>query len=143
MPLTNFLRNKVYDHVFRNRSYTVPSNIYVALYTAAPTAAGGGTEVSGGSYARVHVGPSDTDWTATQGGTSGASSGTDGTGENAATITFPAPTGSWGVVTHVGIFDASTSGNLLWFAQLGQPKTVNSGDPAPTFQAAALQLSLT
>lgn len=79
--LTDYLENKLVDHIFRASSYTKPSVLAVALFTSAPGEAGGGTEVTGGSYARVEVNPSDTNWNATQGGTSGDSSGTDRAGK--------------------------------------------------------------
>jgi hypothetical protein len=139
---SNFLENRLIDHVFRNTAYAMPTTIYVGLYTAAPSDAGGGTEVTGGSYARVQVGPSTTAWNATQGGTAGASSGTGGQTANAADITFPAPTANWGVVTHFGIFDAVSAGNLLFWAALAASKTVNGGDAAPKFLAGALTVTL-
>lgn len=101
---------------------------YVALYTAAPTDAGGGTEVSGNNYSRVQT--AGADWAAAS---SGASS-------NANAITFPTPSGSWGTVTHFGIFDAATNGNLLWWGALGASKTPGSGDSA-SFAAGALDLT--
>jgi hypothetical protein len=104
--------------------------IYVALFTAAPSDAGGGTEVSGGSYARIAVPPLDANWT--------AASGTDGLADNTAAITFAAPSANWGVVTHVAIMDRLTGGNYLMWGALVTPKTVNSGDPAPQFSAGAL-----
>lgn len=141
--MSDYLENKLVDHIFRNRSYTVPSTIYIALFTAAPSDSGGGTEVSGGSYARVQVGPSDTAWAATQGGTPSApSSGTGGLTDNGAAITFATPSANWGSITHFGIFDASTSGNLLFWGALTTPKTVNNGDPAPSFATGALDVTL-
>lgn len=141
--MSDYLENKLVDHILRNRSYTVPTTIYVALFTAAPSDAGGGTEVTGGSYARVQVGPSDTAWEATQGGTpAAASSGTGGATQNGSVITFATPTANWGVVTHVGIFDASTAGNLLFHGALTTSKTINNGDAAPTFAAGAFDLTL-
>lgn len=142
MAKSNYLENKIIDLVFRNRAFSAPTGVYVALFTAAPSDAGGGTEVSGGSYARVQHGPSDTTWEATQGGTpAAASSGTTGATQNAGTITFPSPTANWGQVTHIGIFDAATSGNLLYHGALAVPKTVNNGDPAPSFAAGALDIT--
>jgi hypothetical protein len=100
-------------------------------------------EVSGGSYARVAVTSSLSNWAGTQGsGTTVASSGTSGTTSNNNTITFPAPTANWGTITGVGIFDASTSGNLLFYGALSQSKTVNNGDAAPNFPAAALSVQV-
>ena len=140
--MSDYLENKLVDHIFRNTSFTMPTTIYIGLYTATPSDAGGGTEVTGGSYARVQVGPSTTAWNATQGGTAGASSGTGGQTANAAAITFPAPTANWGTVTHFGIFDALTSGNLLFWKALTASKVINSGDAAPQFLAGALTVTL-
>jgi hypothetical protein len=141
--MSDYLENKLIDHIFRNRSFSVPSTVYVALFTAAPSDSGGGTEVSGGSYARVQVGPSDSAWESTQGTTTAvASSGTGGATQNGGAITFPAPTANWGVITHFGIFDASTSGNLLFHGALAQSKTVNNGDAAPSFAAGALDVTI-
>jgi hypothetical protein len=140
--MSDYLENKLIDLIFRNRSFSPPSTIYVGLYTAAPSDSGGGTEVSGGSYARVQVGPSDGTWDATQGGNSGASSGTGGATANSGAITFPTPSANWGSITHVGIFDASSAGNLLFWKALTQAKTVNNGDPAPSFATGALDVVL-
>jgi hypothetical protein len=141
--MSDYLENKLIDHIFRNRSYTVPATVYVGLFTAAPSDSGGGTEVSGGSYARVQVGPSDSAWESTQGTTTAvASSGTGGATQNGSVITFPTPTANWGSVTHFGIFDASSGGNLLFHGALAQAKSVNNGDPAPTFAAGALDITL-
>jgi hypothetical protein len=138
---TNYLENKLADHLFRATAYT-PGTMYVGLFTAAPSDTGGGTEVSGGSYARVSVTKADASWNGTHGTTTGNSSGTGGTVSNAASITFPTPTANWGTVTHFGLFDASTSGNLLVWAALTASKTVNNGDPAPMFQAGALTIQI-
>lgn len=107
--------------------------IFVALYTAAPGETGGGTEVSGGSYARVAVPPLDANWS--------AASATDGVTDNVGAITFPAPTANWGVVTHFGISDRLTSGNPRLYGALAQAKTVNNGDAAPNFPAGSLDVT--
>jgi hypothetical protein len=138
---TNYMENKVVDHLFRTTTYT-PSTSYIALFTAAPSDTGGGTEVTGGSYARVSVSKGDAYWNGTHGTTIGNSSGTTGTTSNASNISFPAPTANWGTVTHFGVFDALTGGNLLIWSALTTPKTVNNGDPAPMFQAGALQITV-
>lgn len=140
--LSNYLENKIVDHILRGIAYTAPATVYVGLLTAAPNDAGGGTEVSGGSYARVAVAVSDTAWNNTQGTASGASTGTDGTIENASTITFSAPTAAWGVVTHFAVYDASSGGNLLFQAALQAAKTINNGDAAPSFAAGVLSLQI-
>lgn len=123
---SDFLENELLDHAFRNSSYTPPTTVYAALYTAAPSDSGGGTEVSGGSYARTAI-------------TFGAASG--GAIANTSAVTFPTATGSWGTVTHFGIFDASTSGNLLAWNALSASKTVGSGDTA-SFAIGELDVTL-
>jgi hypothetical protein len=136
---SDYLENKLIDFIFRGQSYTPPATLYVALLTAAPSDAGGGTEVSGGSYARVGVTASLANFAGTQSaGSTTASSGTGGTTSNNGAITFPAPTANWGSVTHWGIYDASSGGNLLYYAPLTTPKTINNGDAAPSFAAGAL-----
>lgn len=126
--LSDYLENKLIDHILRGTSFTAPSNVYVGLLTAAPSDTGGGTEVSGGSYARVTVACNGTNWTNSQASGTGVSSGTDGTVENGAAISFPTPSAGWGTVTHFGVYDASSSGNLLFYAALTTSKTINSGD---------------
>ena len=130
--LSDYLENALIEHLFRNTNYTRPANIYVALYTAAPNDAGGGTEVSGGSYARQAI-------------ATGASSGWDaasgGATANTATVTFPTATASWGTVTHVGLFDAVTSGNLLMHGALSASQAVNNGNIF-RFNAGDLDVSL-
>lgn len=151
--LSDFLENKIIDWLFRGQAIgitgasaaagTGPTNLYVALLTAAPSDAGGGTEVSGGSYARVNVASSLANWAGTQGaGTTVASSGTSGTTSNNNAVTFPTPTANWGVITHFAVYDAVTGGNLLFHGALTTSKTVNNGDAAPSFTAASLSLQL-
>ena len=113
---TDYLEDKVLDHVFGGSSYSAPGTLYVGLFTAAPSDTGGGTEVSGGSYARKSM-PA-----MTVSGTSPT------TATNGAAVEFVTATGSWGTITHVGIFDASSSGNLLCWAALSASKVVASGD---------------
>lgn len=116
--------------------------VYVALLTAAPSDSGGGTEVSGGSYARVAVNSTLANWAGTQSsGSTTASSGTGGQTSNNGAITFPSPTGNWGVASHMGIYDLASSGNLLYWVALTASKTINNGDPAPVFAIAALTVA--
>lgn len=139
--LSDYLENKILDHVLRATAYTAPATVYVGLFTAALNDTGGGTEVSGGAYARVAVTSGTSAWNNTQGNTTGASTGTDGTIENAAVITFPTPSASWGTVTHFGVYDAATAGNLLFYAALSTSKTINSGDSV-SFAAGALSFQI-
>jgi hypothetical protein len=131
--LSDYLENKIIDHILRGTAYTAPTTVYVGLLTAAPNDTGGGTEVSGGSYARASV--------ATGTGTWNATGGTDGTTENTSAINFATPTAGWGTVTHFGVYDATTAGNLLFYAALTTSKTINSGDTV-SFGAGALSLQI-
>jgi hypothetical protein len=136
--LTDYAENKTVDALLRGQSLGAPATWYAALYTTCPTDASAGTEVSGGSYARVAITASLANWAGTQSaGSTTASSGTNGTSSNNASITFPAPTASWGVVQCWGLMDASSSGNLWIYSALGTPKTINNGDAAPYFPAGA------
>lgn len=132
MGFTYYLDNKLLDLVFSNTSYTVPSTLYIGLSTTTPTQSGSGfTEPSGNGYARVAVTNNSTNWPAAS----------NGAKSNANAITFPQATGSWGTVTHFGVFDASTSGNLLAWGALSQSKSISSGD-TPYFAAGSLTLNL-
>jgi hypothetical protein len=121
---SDYTENKVVDHVLGTATFTKPTAVYVALFTAAPSDSGGGTEVSGGSYARVAA-------------TFSAASG--GATSNSATIDFGTASASWGTITHMAIFDASTAGNMLAWAPLAASKTVASGD---AFQVPAGSLTV-
>lgn len=140
---TDYFENKLIDQIFRGQAYTFPATLYAGLLTAAPSDSAAGTEVSGGSYARVAVTGSLANWAGTQSaGSTAASSGTGGTTSNNNSITFPAPTANWGTVTHWGLYDASSGGNLLMYGSLTASKTVNNGDAAPSYAAAALSLQI-
>ena len=130
--LSDYLEDALINWLRGTTFPAAPANVHIALFTAAPSDAGGGTEVSGGSYARVAVSGAAGSWDAPSGGT--------GATENTAAITFPAATASWGTVTHVGIFDASTGGNLLFHGALTESKAVGDGD---TFEFAIGALDLT
>ena len=140
--MSDYLENKLVDHVFRGQAYTIPV-IYVGLLTAAPSDAGGGTEVSGNNYARVKAAASSaqalTDWKSTQ-NNDVASTGTTGSTTNTNSVTFPTPSATWGVVTHIGVYDALTGGNLLLYGSLTISKTINQSDTV-TFPAAALSFT--
>lgn len=113
--LSNYGENLVLTWLLTTSSATRPTTWYVALYTVAPGEGGGGTEVSGGSYARQAV-------TFTVSGTAPTQAA------NSAAVEFPTASASWGTVVAAAIFDASTSGNLLAFADLTTSKTIDSGD---------------
>ena len=110
---SDYLENKVLDHVLRNTSYTSPTTVYVGLFTSDPTDAGSGTEVSGGSYARQSL---------------SVTTASGGIVTSSADVTFPQATASWGTISHIGILDALTSGNLLMHTPLTTAKTIDNGD---------------
>lgn len=151
--MSDFLENKLIDFLLRGQALgitgasaaagTGPTATFFGLLTVNPSDTGGGTEVTGGSYARVSVASSLANWAGTQAAAStAASSGTGGTTSNNGAVTFPTPTANWGTVTGMGIYDASTAGNLLFWAPLTVNKTVNNGDAAPLFPAAAFTLQI-
>lgn len=133
MPATTYLNNKLLDLMFGGTAYSGrPTTLYFALFTSAPNAAGGGTEVSGSGYSRKAVTANTTNFT------SPATAGDNIS--NTADIQWPTATGSWGTVTSWGIFDAATSGNLLFFDSLDTPVAITSGQ-RPKIAASALTLS--
>jgi hypothetical protein len=123
--MSNYLENGLLNAVLRATSYTSPTTVYVGLYTTDPGEGNTGTEISGNSYARKDV-------------TFGAPS--NGVCTNSAAVEFAQATGSWGTVSHVGLLDAITSGNLLFYTDLTTSKTIESGD---IFKIAAGSLSVT
>ena len=122
MALSTYAANAILDHLFSVTAFTMPANVYVALFTDSNTAAqrdaGTVTEVSGNGYARVELLAASLEAAA-----SSRAIQTD------ADITFAAASGgAWGTITAIGIYDASTLGNLLWWSALTTSKTVNDGD---------------
>jgi hypothetical protein len=110
---SDYLENKVLDHVLRNVSYSSPTTVFVGLYTSNPTDTNSGTEVTGGSYARQAL---------------SVTTASAGVVTSSADVTFPQCTASWGSVGFIGILDAVTSGNLLMHTALTTAKTIDSGD---------------
>lgn len=131
--MSDYLEVQLRAHIFRTASFIKPTELHVSLHTADPADDASGTEVSGGSYARVQRDPLDANWT--------AASATAGLTDNAAALTFPSPTANWGVVTHFGIWDAASGGNMLIHGALGTPKTINNGDAAPSFATGDLDVT--
>lgn len=122
---SDYLELKLLDHSLATTAFTAPSDVYVGLHTASPNDDASGTgEISGNSYARQ---------TASFAAASAGSASTD------ATITFPAATGTWGTITHIGIYDAASAGNLLYHGAVTTSKTIESGD---TFQISSGNLTI-
>lgn len=111
--LSDYLENELLDHILSVGSYTMPTNVYVGLSLASFNDDNSGTEITGNNYARVV-----------------ASFGVaaSGTTSNSSAIEFAAATGSWGSVSHFGIFDAASAGNLLIHGAFTTAKTIASGD---------------
>jgi len=125
---TNYAENLVLTWTFTASAATRPTSWYVALYTVAPGESGGGTECSGTSYARQSA-------TFTVSGTAPT------TASNSAAIEFPTAGGSWGTIVAAAILDASTSGNMIAFADLTTSKTIDTGDVL-RFNTGALTVTL-
>ena len=124
---SDFLEEELLDHVLNGLTWASPASVWIGLYTAVPSDAGGGTEVSGTGYARIQM---TGGWTVTV-----------NVADNTAIIDFgTAGAGGWGTIGWVGIFDAVTGGNLLFWGALSATKTVNDGD---SFQFAASALTVT
>lgn len=111
--MSDYLENEILDHILSVGSFTMPANIYIGLSTGSFADDNSGTELSGSGYTRIEI---------TFAAASSASAASN------ATVTFPTATGSWGAISHYGIFDASTSGNLLVHGVFAAPKTIGSGD---------------
>jgi len=127
---SDYTENLVLNWLLTTNAATRPTAWYVGLFTAAPSDAGGGTEVAGSGYARTATGTMTVAGTAT-------------TASNAAAIEFAAASGgNWGTITHAAIMDASTGGNMLAWAPLTTARTINDGDVF-RIPAASLTVSLT
>lgn len=123
MSFSDYLEDKILEHVFGGNAYTAPSTLYVGLQTSASSDSAAGTEVSGGSYARQTASFSVSGTNPTEAATTAA-------------IEFPVATADWGTVTYAAVYDAATGGNMLAYAQLTDPadfvtalpKTIEAGD---------------
>lgn len=128
MSFSDYLENKLLDHVFGGTPYTAPAAVYVALSTTAPADDGTGvTEPAGGGYAR-------------QAATFGTASA--GSISNSATVTFPESTAAWGTITHFALYDAATLGNMLAHGALTTSRTVDAAGITLSFAAGALTVTL-
>lgn len=123
--MSNYLEDALINATLRATTFTSPAAVYVGLHTADPTDAGTGTEVSGGSYARK---------------TATFAAPSNGVSATSADVTFDQATGSWGTITHIGIWDALTTGNLLYHTPLDASKTIDTGD---IFKIASGNLTVT
>ena len=125
--MSDYLEVKLLNETLNGVAFTAVDNPYISLHTADPTDAGTGAEVSGGSYARVAS-------------SFATASGTSGAVVTDATATFPTATANWGTVGWIGLWDAASSGNMLYHTALDATKTIDSGD---IFKITAGNLSVT
>lgn len=131
MPFTQYLNNQLLDSLFGNIAYSAPATLYVGLSTSAPNPDGSGvSEPTGGGYSRIVVNNNKSNWT----------DAALGALSNEAQFNFPTASVSWGTISHVVIYDAPSSGNLLAYAALSAPVLVSAGD-APFFAAGDLDIS--
>lgn len=112
MSFSNTYETNVLTWTFTTGAVTRPTAWYIGLFTSDPGEAQGGTEVSGGSYVREAV-------TFTVSGD---------TATNDAAIEWPVATANWGTITHIAVYDASTSGTQIAYAALTSSKTISTGD---------------
>jgi len=126
MSFSNFLETEILDHVFGAAAYTAPGTMYLALFTSNPAEDASGTEVttSGTAYARQSV----------------AFTVSGNTASNTGAVEYPTATATFGTVSHVGVMDASTGGNLMAYAALTSSKTISTGD---VFRVPAGDLDIT
>ena len=111
--MSDYLENEILDHILGTGAYTMPTTVYVGLSTGSFNDDNSGTEITGNNYSRVAA---------------TFSAAASGTTSNSAAVEFAAATGSWGTISHFGIFDASTAGNLLIHGAFTVSKAIASGD---------------
>lgn len=115
----NSFESTIIDHILGAASWTPPATVYVALFTTTPTETTSGTEVSGNNYSRVAVTNNSTNWP----------NATNGLKKNGTAIAFPTPSGSWGTVAGMAIFDAASGGNMMFYSTLASSRAVAAGEP--------------
>lgn len=127
---SDYLENKILNYIFNAGAFTAPTNVYIALFTVAPNDAGsGGTEVTGGSYARSGKACTTSEFATT----------TTGVITNVNNILFAQATAAWGTIVAFAIYDASSAGNMLYWNTLTPPKVVAINDTV-TIAAGQLQI---
>ena len=128
--MSDYLEPLILEHILDNVTFTSPTSTFCSLHTADPTDTDGNEHPSSGAYARVTI----------TGGTQWTTTGTATRTSNTNAITFPTATANWTTVTHMGLHDAATVGNLLFHGVLDDPRTVLDTD---TIEFAALSLGIT
>lgn len=111
--MSDYLKNAILNATLRGQVWTPPTKVYLALYTSNPTGANTGTEVTGGTYARKEI---------------AFAAPANGSSPSSADVLFPVATAGWGTVTHLGIMDSLTAGNLLYHGASTGTKTIAVDD---------------
>jgi hypothetical protein len=128
---SDYLENKQLDHVYGGGDYTRPATVYLALFTVIPVDTGsGGTEVNGINYVRFAITNNATNFPPASGGTK----------SNGTVLTFPTAGGTWGTIVAFGLYDASSSGNLLHYGKLTSSKLVGINETV-SFDVGALVIT--
>lgn len=130
--LSDFAEDEILDHLLGASAYTAPATLYLAVFTVSPTDAGGGTEVTGGSYARLAVTNNATNFPAASGGAK----------SNGVALDMVTASANWGTIVAYALFDASSGGNMIGWADLSSSVAINNGDTL-RFGAGALTYSIT
>lgn len=126
MAMTNFLEDKMLNHIFKNINYTAPTKVYAGLFTTTPTETTNGTEVAGNGYVRQPI---------------TFATATNGTIVNSGDVIYPSATGAWGTIKGCAFFDAQIGGNMLFYADLQVQKIVGLDDQL-VFKANNLTVTL-
>ena len=129
MSFSDYLENSLMDHLFRKAIFTAPANLYVALFTSDPGETGASGEVTGTNYARVST--TGSDWSTSSGGQI----------DNDSLIEFNIATGSWGTVSHFGLWDSGSTGNFIGGGSVTSATSIGDGD-TPRFPAGSLTVTL-
>lgn len=111
--MSDYLENEILDHILGTGAYTMPATVYVGLSTGSFNDDNSGTELTGNGYARQSI---------------AFAAAASGTASNSGAVEFSAATGSWGTVSHFGLFDALSGGNLLIHGALTASKVIDTGD---------------
>lgn len=129
--LTDYSKSLLHQWVFATNAPTRPAALYLGLFSVLPADDGtGGTEVSGGGYARVLCGPGDALW-----------SFVINQSKNVGELAFPRPTGDWGTPGFWAIYDAATGGNFIFSGAITSPVEITSGSLEPTLVANAMVIT--
>lgn len=122
--MADYLEREVMEHVFKALAiFAAPADVKIALYTTDPLDAISGAEVANvNGYARQANAAAN--WT--------APTATNGQTDNAAAITFPIATGSWGTVSHFTLPDSLTwgAGNAYFHSPVDTSKAITTDDTA-------------